>query len=84
MKRIEKKKCKYDVVGIYESKQLYGKCFPNLKEARQKGVRKAMARMRRKPMTGDGFIEIREIGDFKHGNFDSIQNYWPEDIWKED
>lgn len=78
----KKKTCKYEVVAVYEGENIMTACAKSLPDARKIVKTKALPKMRRKEEASDAFIEIRKLGKYKYGDFDSVENLYPDEIWE--
>lgn len=73
----------FEVVAVYRGKTIktIGANKPKTAKA---AAKKLIRMMRKKEPQSDAFVEVREMGDFEHGDFESRANWWPDDIWPED
>ena len=75
-------KSKYCIVVVKESEHIWEKCAGSLKEIK-KHKKTALAKFRKGGIVSDGFVEIRELGDFEYGDFDTLEVWYPDDIYTE-
>lgn len=74
---------RYEMVAVYEGTTLLSLVSNNYKTAKKIVKEDMLPLMQRKEPTSDAFIEIRRLGKFEHGDFESVENWWPDDIWND-
>ena len=73
-------KDKYEIVGVLRGTTILKQNARTLEKA-EAVSEEFKAVMKKKPREEDAFIEIRELGNFQYGDFESVENLYPDQIW---
>jgi len=72
-------KFEFCLVAVHNGNKLLDECGFKTPDDAERLLPKAVSMMMEKGVTSDGFIEVRQL--FEDGEFDSYENWYPDDIY---